>query len=140
MSLSLGISHVPGTGCFCGPGQERTRAVLSPPVGQGGLAQLSPGTGWFTKARNGSLLGWGTHEACVPRSVVSPMVPPGRPTSSYQELAATGHCPFAGLSQWSPSLAKFGQVHSQCVFTVIFCEPLYHAMWQAGRGTGQRRD
>lgn len=76
----------------------------------------------------------------MPGSVVSPTVPPGRPTSSYQELAAIGHCPVAGPSQRSPSLDRLEQVRSQCVFTVTFCEPHYHALWQAGRGTGQRRD
>lgn len=81
---------------------------------------------WSTETRN-SLLGGEQGRCpgtCVPRSAVCPRVPPaGLPHST---------------KSWWPLGTQPGwcrRVHSQCVITVILCEPPCLAVWCVGRGT-----
>lgn len=55
---------------------------------------------------------------------------------SSEVWSASGGCQ-EPVAPGSCSLAGWGQAHSQGVFAVVCCEPDYHAMRQAGRGTGQ---
>lgn len=86
--------------------------------------------GWSTKTQNNRPWGWEQGRcpgACVPRSVVSPRSCP-HSTKSWQPLGTAQL-----LVQVSGHPARPGVSESVlCVLTVIFHEPYYPGVWQAG--------